>query len=58
MSFKLAAPQVKRRTILQALLSVSAFALFSGHVAPPEAEPKAEEFVEINGWILKRSELA
>lgn len=46
-----------RRTILQTLLSVPAFALFAANTAPSKQKP-ADEFVEVNGWILKRSELA
>jgi hypothetical protein len=52
--------QATRRTILQAALSLPAFALFSTHtadLAKPE-KPQAEGFVEINGWILKRSDVA
>ena len=51
------APRATRRTILQALLSIPAFALFTAHAAPSK-EKAADELVEVNGWILKRSELA
>lgn len=49
-----------RRTILQALLSLPALALFSAHTADlaDPGKPQAEGFVEVNGWILKRSEVA
>ncbi len=53
-------PSTTRRTILQAFLSLPAFALFSAHtadLAKPE-KPQAEGFVEVNGWILKRSDVA
>ncbi|MDQ6435430.1 hypothetical protein RB623_15330 [Mesorhizobium sp. LHD-90] len=50
-------PRATRRTILQALLSIPAFALFAAHAAPSRKQP-ADELVEVNGWILKRSELA
>ncbi|MEQ1956369.1 hypothetical protein [Mesorhizobium sp. CN2-181] len=51
------APLATRRTILQALLSVPAFALFAAHATPSREQP-ADGLVEVNGWILKRSELA
>ena len=51
------APRATRRTILQALLSIPAFVLFAAHAAPSREQP-ADELVEVNGWILKRSELA
>jgi hypothetical protein len=57
MAPKRIAPQATRRTILQALLSIPAFALFIAHKTPTREQP-ADEFVEVNGWILKRSELA
>ncbi|WP_165816082.1 hypothetical protein [Kumtagia ephedrae] len=57
MSPQQTSPKVKRRTVLQVLLSIPALALFREH-AVPAAEPPADEFVEINGWILKRSDLA
>ena len=51
------APRATRRTILQALLSVPAFALFAANTVPSKQQP-VDELVEVNGWILKRSELA
>lgn len=46
-----------RRTILQALLALPTFALFQTGTARPPA-PTAGGIVEINGWILKRSDVA
>ena len=45
--------KISRRTIVQALIAVPALSLFR---KLPEASP--DEIVEINGWILKRSDLA
>ena len=45
--------KISRRTIVQALIAVPALSLFR---KLPEANP--DEIVEINGWILKRSDLA
>lgn len=46
-----------RRSVLQAMLAVPAFALFQFETTPP-APSKADGFVEIDGWILKRSDVA
>lgn len=53
-------PRATRRTILQAFLTLPAFALFNAHTAdlPTPEKPEAQGFVEINGWILKRSDVA
>ncbi len=48
---------LSRRTILQAALSVPALALFQSVVRSPEG-PAVKGVVEINGWILKRSDVA
>jgi hypothetical protein len=50
-------PRVTRRTIVQAVLALPTFALFRT-VVVDASRKEAEEFVEVNGWILKRSELA
>lgn len=42
-----------RRGFIQALTTVSALALFAKHAPTP-----ADEIIEIDGWILKRSDLA
>lgn len=42
-----------RRGILQALFAAPLFALFH-----ERKNSRSEELVEINGWILKRSDLA
>lgn len=55
--------KMPRRTIVQALIALPALSLFR---APPHADgpsmdrPHADpnEIVEVNGWILKRSDLA
>lgn len=52
---------VSRRSVVQILMSVPALALFHESLPPTAtAKPtrKAEGFVEVNGWILKRSEVA
>jgi hypothetical protein len=46
-----------RRGVLQAMLAVPAFALFQFETTQP-APSKAEGVVEIDGWILKRSDVA
>ncbi|MBS3647764.1 hypothetical protein KEU06_03865 [Pseudaminobacter sp. 19-2017] len=51
------AQAVTRRSIVQVLLAVPALALFRQHAAPAPQE-RPDELVEVNGWILKRSELA
>jgi hypothetical protein len=50
--------KISRRTIMQALLALPALSLFRRlpEADPPYADPN--EIVEINGWILKRSDLA
>ena len=45
--------RISRRAIVQALLALPALSLFRGL---PDADPN--EIVEVNGWILKRSDLA
>jgi hypothetical protein len=45
--------KMSRRTIVQALIALPAVSLFRGR--PAVAGP--EEIVEINGWILRRSDL-
>lgn len=46
--------KMSRRAIVQALVALPALSLFRGQqsVADPD------EIVEINGWILRRSDLA
>jgi hypothetical protein len=44
---------MSRRTIVQALIALPALSLFR---KLPDADPDA--IVEVNGWILKRSDLA
>jgi hypothetical protein len=45
---------LRRRTLVKALLAVPAWSLFRS-VTPPA---QTDETVEIDGWILKRSDLA
>ncbi|MGX5829445.1 hypothetical protein [Mesorhizobium sp. 43Arga] len=53
--------KMSRRMIVQALIALPALSLFrklpdADAAAPSRADPN--EIVEINGWILKRSDLA
>ncbi len=52
----------RRSLLLQALMVVplwhSAQLLGSTSLTPPQTAPAADEFVEVNGWILRRSEIA
>ncbi|MER9653376.1 hypothetical protein NKJ26_07655 [Mesorhizobium sp. M0152] len=59
---------ISRRTIVQALIALPALSLFRklpdadpSHAGPSRADPSRndpDEIVEVNGWILKRSDLA
>ncbi|MER9329727.1 hypothetical protein [Mesorhizobium sp. M0488] len=64
---------ISRRTIVQALIALPALSLFRklpdadpSHAGPSRAGPSRadpsrndpDEIVEVNGWILKRSDLA
>ena len=46
--------KISRRAIVQALIALPALSLFRNQLIV--AEP--DEIVEINGWILRRSDLA
>ena len=46
--------KISRRAIVQALIALPALSLFRNQ--PIVAEP--DEIVEINGWVLRRSDLA
>jgi hypothetical protein len=46
--------RISRRAIVQALIALPALSLFRGR----PAIANADEIVEINGWILRRSDLA
>jgi hypothetical protein len=55
--------KMSRRTIVQALIALPALSLFrkqpdadASQYDPNQADPN--EIVEVNGWILKRSDLA
>lgn len=51
--------KMSRRAIVQALIALPVLSLFRTQAAvadPPSADP--DEIVEVNGWILKRSDLA
>lgn len=55
--------KMPRRMIVQALVALPALSLFrklpevdAAHAGPSRVDPN--EIVEINGWILKRSDLA
>lgn len=47
--------KISRRTLMQALLALPALSLFRKR---KEAAGDPDEIVEVNGWILKRSDLA
>lgn len=50
--------RISRRTIVQALMALPALSLLRRlpDTDPPFVDPN--EIVEVNGWILKRSDLA
>lgn len=48
--------KISRRTVMQALLSLPALSLFARTQQETAHDPN--EIVEVNGWILKRSDLA
>ncbi|MBZ9742777.1 MULTISPECIES: hypothetical protein [unclassified Mesorhizobium] len=55
--------RMSRRTLVQTLIALPALSLFrnrpdanADHAGPSRADP--DEIVEVNGWILKRSDLA
>jgi hypothetical protein len=55
--------RISRRTLVQALIALPALSLFrklpdadAAQADPNWADPN--EIVEVNGWILKRSDLA
>ncbi|TKB12510.1 MAG: hypothetical protein E5V75_25480 [Mesorhizobium sp.] len=51
--------KMSRRAILQALIALPALSLFRNRPAvpgPDEIDP--DEIIEVNGWILRRSDLA
>ncbi|PTE10366.1 hypothetical protein C9427_09705 [Mesorhizobium helmanticense] len=50
--------KISRRMVMQALIALPTLSLFRGlpKADRPDADPDA--IVEINGWILKRSDLA
>jgi hypothetical protein len=55
--------RISRRTLVQALIALPALSLFRklpdadvAQADPNRADPN--EIVEVNGWILKRSDLA
>ncbi|MDX8519784.1 hypothetical protein [Mesorhizobium dulcispinae] len=51
--------KISRRKILQALIALPALSLFRNRPAVPNPDGiDPDEIVEINGWILRRSDLA
>ena len=48
---------LRRRTVLQALIAIPAFALFRHETADVPVE-RNDGYVVVNGWVLKRSEVA
>jgi len=51
--------KMSRRAIVQALIALPALKLLGNQPAPANAdEIDPDEIVEINGWILRRSDLA
>ncbi|WP_192249260.1 hypothetical protein [Mesorhizobium silamurunense] len=51
--------KMSRRKIVQALIALPALSLFRNQSAVPNPNGiDPDEIVEVNGWILKRSDLA
>ncbi|WP_198540227.1 hypothetical protein [Mesorhizobium sp. LCM 4576] len=51
--------KMSRRAIVQALIALPALSLFRNQTASANhGEIDPDEIVEINGWILRRSDLA
>ncbi|MEO5755532.1 MAG: hypothetical protein ABIQ51_01630 [Mesorhizobium sp.] len=50
--------KISRRTIVQALIAFPALSLLRKPADTDSANAGSNEIVEINGWILKRSDLA
>ncbi|WP_181171860.1 MULTISPECIES: hypothetical protein [unclassified Mesorhizobium] len=50
--------KISRRMIMQTLIAVPALSLFRKLPDAGSSEAAPDEIVEINGWILKRSDLA
>lgn len=51
--------KMSRRAIVQALIALPALKLFGNQPAPASPDGiDPDEIVEINGWILRRSDLA
>ncbi|WP_292111674.1 hypothetical protein [Mesorhizobium sp.] len=48
--------KMSRRAIVQALIALPALSLFRPAADPDEIDP--DEIIEVNGWILRRSDLA
>lgn len=49
--------KMSRRAIVQALIALPALSLFRPAAADPD-EIDPDEIIEVNGWILRRSDLA
>lgn len=49
--------KMSRRAILQALIALPALSLFRNRPAGSD-EIDPDEIIEVNGWILRRSDLA
>lgn len=47
--------RLSRRSLIQALLALPALSLFKTFPAPASA---SDDVVEVNGWIVRRSDLA
>ncbi|WFP76890.1 hypothetical protein [Mesorhizobium sp. WSM4906] len=50
--------KMSRRAIVQALIALPALSLFRNQPAVGPDEIVRDEIIEINGWILRRSDLA
>lgn len=51
--------RMSRRVMLQALIALPALSLFRNQSAVPEPNGfDPDEIMEVNGWILRRSDLA
>ncbi|WP_292491702.1 hypothetical protein [Mesorhizobium sp.] len=51
--------KMTRRTIVQVLIALPALSLFRNQPPVPDLNQiDADEIIEVNGWILRRSDLA
>lgn len=50
--------KISRRTVMQALVALPSLSLFRGLPEDTSTNADPDAIVEVNGWILKRSDLA